>query len=137
LPTVEIGGAKEPAGDKEGKKVAAGFMLGLGERLVEKAVGKPLDQEVRLMLNVIVRPNAVAAAEAAALQRMERRVAGGTTTKEQLALELATKAAEFKAIRLLRPLPIGPGALHLACPVSEGCAHIMGLGSGHDLPSHE
>jgi len=53
LPTVEIGGAKEPAGGKEGKKVAAWFMLGLGERLVEKAVGKPLYQEVWLMLNLM------------------------------------------------------------------------------------
>jgi hypothetical protein len=48
------------------------------------------------------------------LQRLERRVAGGTTTKEQLALELATKAAELNTIRLLRPLPVGPGAIHPA-----------------------
>jgi hypothetical protein len=109
LPTVELGGDKEKQKGKEGEQVAAGLMLGLGERLVEKAVGKPLYQEVRLMMNLIVRPDAVAALEAAALQRLERRVAGGTTTKEQLALELATKAAELNTIRLLRPLPVGPG----------------------------
>ena len=109
LPTVEIGGDKEKQKGKEGEHVAAGLMLGLGERLVEKAVGKPLYQEVRLMMNLIVRPDAVAALEAAALQRLERRVVGGTTTKEQLALEIATKAAELNTIRLLRPLPVGPG----------------------------
>jgi len=114
LPTVEIGGDKEKQKGKEGEHVAAGLMLGLGERLVEKAVGKPLYQEVRLMMNLIVRPDAVAALEAAALQRLERRVVGGTTTKEQLALELATKAAELNTIRLLRPLPVGPGAIHMA-----------------------
>ena len=108
LPTVEIGG-KERQKDKEGEKVAAGLMLGLGERLVEKAVGKPLYQEVRLMMNLIVRPDAVAAMEAAALQRLEHRLAGGRNTKEQLALEIATKAAELNTIRLLRPLPVGPG----------------------------
>lgn len=117
LPTVEIGGERAQRTGKEGEQVAAGLMLGLGERLVEKAVGKPLYQEVRLMMNLIVRPDAVAAAEAAALQRLERRVAGGTTTKEQLALELATKAAELNAIRLLRPLPVGPGAVQFAVPM--------------------
>jgi hypothetical protein len=109
VPTVELGGAREKQKGKEGEKVAAGLMLGLGERLVEKAVGKPLYQEVRLMMNLIVRPDAVAAAEAAALQRLERRVAGGTTTNEQLAMELMTKAAELNTIRLLQPLPVGPG----------------------------
>jgi len=114
LPTVEIGGDREKQKRKEGEKVAAGLMLGLGERLVEKAVGKPLYQEVRLMMNLIVRPDAVAALEAAALQRLERRIVGGVTTKEQLALEIATKAAELNTIRLLRPLPVGPGAIHMA-----------------------
>lgn len=110
LPTVEIGGGREPRKAVEGEQVAAGLALGLGERLVEKAVGKPLFQEVRLMMNLIVRPDAVAAAEAAALQRLERRIAGGVTSKEQLALEIATKAAELNTLRLLRPLPAGPGA---------------------------
>ncbi len=113
LPTVELGGDREKQKGKEGEHVAAGLMLGLGERLVEKAVGKPLYQEVRLMMNLIVRPDAVAAAEAAALQRLEHRVVGGMTTKEQLALELMTKAAELNTIRLLRPLPVGPGAIHV------------------------
>lgn len=112
LPTVEIGGSKEPRQGAEGENVAAGLALGLGERLVEKAVGKPLYQEVRLMMNLIVRPDAVAAAEAAALQRLERRVAGGSASKEQLGMEIATKAAELKAIRLLRALPPGPGAIN-------------------------
>ena len=109
LPTVEVGGDKEKQKGKEGEHVAAGLMVGLGERLVEKAVGKPLYQEVRLMMNLIVRPDAVAALEAAALQRLEQRVVGGTTTREQLALEIATRAAELNTIRLLRPLPVGPG----------------------------
>ena len=114
IPTVELGGDQEKQKGKEGGNVAAGLMVGLGERLVEKAAGKPLYQEVRLMLNLLLRPDAVAAAEAAALQRLERRVVSGTTTKEQLALELATKAAELNTIRLLRPLPVGPGAIHMA-----------------------
>ncbi|MGH8761439.1 MAG: GNA1162 family protein [Burkholderiales bacterium] len=120
LPTVEIGGDKEKQKGKEGENVAAGLMLGLGERLVEKAVGKPLYQEVRLMMNLIVRPDAVAAAEATALQRLERRVVGGTTTKEQLALELATKAAELNTIRLLQPLPVGPGTMGVPGPAPIG-----------------
>jgi hypothetical protein len=118
LPTVEIGGDKEKHKGKEGEKVAAGLMLGLSERMVEKAVGKPLYQEVRLMMNLIVRPDAVAALEAAALQRLEHRIVGGTATKEQLALEIATKAAELNTIRLLRPLPVGPGSLPPALPLA-------------------
>lgn len=110
LPTVELGGERDKRKGKEGGQVAAGLMLGLGEKLVEKAVGKPLYQEVRLMMNLIVRPDAVAAMEAVALQQLERRMARGTMTKEQLALEIATKAAELNTIRLLRPLPAGPGA---------------------------
>ncbi len=109
LPSVEIGGDREKQRGKEGGKVAAGLMLGLGEKLVEKAVGKPLYQEVRMMMNLIVRPDAVAAMEAVALQRLERRVVGGTITQQQLALEIATRAAELNTIRLLRPLPVGPG----------------------------
>lgn len=120
LPTVELGGDKDKQKGREGENVAAGLMLGLGERLVEKAVGKPLYQEVRLMMNLIVRPDAVAAMEAAALQRLERRVAGGTTTQEQLALEIATKAAELNTIRLLRPLPVGPGAIGVSGPAPVG-----------------
>ncbi len=116
LPTVEIGGERGKQRDKEGGKVAAGLMLGLGERLVEKAVGKPLYQEVRLMMNLIVRPDAVAALEAAALQQLERRMARGMTTKEQVALEIATKAAELNTIRLLQPLPAGPGVMDVPSP---------------------
>ncbi|HYM38432.1 MAG TPA: GNA1162 family protein [Nitrospiraceae bacterium] len=119
IPTVEIGGDREKHKGKEGENVAAGLMLGLGEELVEKAVGKPLYQEVRLMMNLVVRPDAVAALEAAALQRLERRVVGGTTTKEQLAMEIATKAAEVNTIRLLRPLPVGPGSLPFAVPAVQ------------------
>jgi hypothetical protein len=119
VPTVEIGGDKGKQKGKEGEKVAAGLMLGLGERLVEKAVGKPLYQEVRLMMNLIVRPDAVAALEAVALQRLERRIVGGAATREQFALEIATKAAEISTIRLLRPLPVGPGALPLAVPTAQ------------------
>jgi hypothetical protein len=118
LPTVEIGGDRDKQKGKEGEKVAAGLMLGLGERLVEKAAGKPLYQEVRLMMNLVVRPDAVAALEAAALQRLEHRIVGGTTTKEQLALEIATKTAELSTIRLLRPLPVGPGSLPPALPLA-------------------
>ncbi|MBI4402246.1 MAG: DUF799 family lipoprotein [Nitrospirae bacterium] len=119
LPSVEIGGEKAGrkgkrekkggGGDSEGEKVVEGMLLGLGEKLVEKAVGRPLFQEVRLMMDLIVRPDRVAAAEAAALQRLERKVAGGTTTKEQIAMEIVTKATELSAMRALRPLPVGPG----------------------------
>ncbi len=110
LPTVEIGGDKEKQKGKEGEHVAAGLMLGLGERLVEKAAGKPLYQEVRLMMNLIVRPDYVAAAEAASLQRFEQTLAGGRMrSREQLTMEIATKMAELNTIRLLRPLPVGPG----------------------------
>lgn len=119
LPTVELGGDKDKQRGKEGENVAAGLMVGLGERLVEKAVGKPLYQEVRLMMNLIVRPDAVAALEAAALQRLEHQVAGGMTSREQLALEIATKAAELNTIRLLRPLPVGPGSLPFAQPTAH------------------
>jgi len=116
IPTVEIG--EEPTGEnkakKEGGNVGAGLMVGLGEQLIEKAAGKPLYQEVRLMLNLLLRPDAVAALEAAALQRLERTLAGGRAgSKEQLAMEIATKAAELNTIRLLRPMPIGPGAMNL------------------------
>lgn len=120
LPTVEIGADREKRKGKEGEQVVAGLMLGLGERLAEKAVGKPLYQEVRLMMNLIVRPDAVAAIEAAALQRLERRVAGGATTQDQLVLEIATKAAEVSTIRLLRPLPVGPGTFPPPGPASPG-----------------
>ena len=114
IPTVEIG--QEPTGGgkagQEGGNVGAGLAAGLGEQLVERAVGKPLYQETRLMLNLLLRPDAVAALEAAALQRLERTLAGGRArSKEQLALEIATKAAELNTIRLLRPLPVGPGAI--------------------------
>ncbi len=114
IPTVEIG--EEPTGEgkakKEGGNVAAGLMVGIGEQLVEKASGKPLYQEVRLMLNLLLRPDAVAALEAAALQRFERTLASGRTrTKEQLVMEIATKAAELNTVRLLQPFPVGPGAL--------------------------
>lgn len=119
IPTVEIGGDRDKQKGKEGEKVAAGLMVGLGEQLVEKAVGKPLYQEVRLMMNLVVRPDAVAALEAAALQRLERRVVGGTTTKEQLAMEIATKAAELGTIRLLRPLPAGPGSSLFDVPTTQ------------------
>ena len=114
IPTVEVG--QEPAGaDKakqEGGNVGAGLMAGLGEQLIEKAVGKPLYQETRLMLNLLLRPDAVAASEALALQRLEQMLAGRQqrVNKEQVAIEIATKAAELSTIRLLRPLPIGPGA---------------------------
>ena len=119
IPTVEIG--EEPTGEnkakKEGGNVGAGLAAGLGEQLVERAVGKPLYQETRLMLNLLLRPDAVAALEAAALQRLERTLAGGRArSKEQLAMEIATKAAELNTIRLLRPLPVGPGAMN---PVGE------------------
>lgn len=119
LPTVELGGNKEGHKGQEGGKVAAGLVLGLGEKLVEKAVGKPLYQEVRLMMNLIVRPDAVAAMEAVALQRLERRVVGGTVTQQQLALEIATRAAELNTIRLLRPLPVGPGAVQSTAPAGH------------------
>ena len=67
------------------------------------------------MLNLLLRPDAVAVLEAAALQRLERTLAGGRTrTKEQLVMEIATKAAELNTVRLLRPLPVGPGAIHMA-----------------------
>lgn len=124
IPTVEIG--EEPIGEgkakKEGGNVAGGLMVGLGEQLVEKAAGKPLYQEVRLMLNLLLRPDAVAALEAAALQRLERTLVGGRArSKEQLAMEIATKAAELNTIRLLRPLPVGPGAIHVVpSPVPVG-----------------
>ena len=116
IPTVEIG--EDPTGEgkakKEGGNVAAGLMVGLGEQLIEKAAGKPLYQEVRLMLNLLLRPDAVAALEAAAVQRLERTLASGRTqTKEQLMMEIVTKAAELNTIRLLRPLPVGPGAVSL------------------------
>lgn len=43
IPTVEVG--EEPTGEgkakKEGGNVAAGLMVGLGQQLIEKAVGKP------------------------------------------------------------------------------------------------
>jgi len=127
IPTAEIG--EEPTGEgkakKEGGNVAAGLMVGLGEQLVEKAAGKPLYQEVRLMLNLLLRPDAVAALEAAAVQRLERTLAGGRARgKEQLAMEIATKASELNTIRLLRPLPVGPGALgipggHTSVPVTS------------------
>lgn len=120
LPTVEIGGDKGKQKGKEGEKVVAGLMLGLGERLVEKAVGKPLYQEVRLMMNLIARPDAVAAMEAVALQRLERRIVQGTITQEQMALEIATKAAELNTIRLLRPLPVGPGMMGVPGPAPVG-----------------
>ena len=121
LPTVELGSDKEKQKGKEGEQVAAGLMLGLGERLVEKAVGKPLYQEVRLMMNLIVRPDAVAAAEAAAVQRFEQTLAGGRgKSREQLTMEIATKLAELNTIRLLRPLPVGPGRAGAGVtPVSE------------------
>ena len=122
IPTVEIG--EEPAGEdkakQEGGNVAAGLMMGLGEQLVERAAGKPLYQEVRLMLNLLLRPDAVAALEAAAIQRLERALAGGRVrSREQLALEIATKTAELNTIRLLRPLPVGPGAIQFAVPVTH------------------
>jgi hypothetical protein len=122
IPTTEIG--EEPTGEgkvkKEGGNVAAGLMVGLGEQLVERAAGKPLYQEVRLMLNLLLRPDAVAALEAAAVQRLERTLAGGRArSKEQLAMEIATKAAELNTIRLLRPLPVGPGSLPLAVPTAQ------------------
>ena len=92
--------------------MGAGLAAGLGEQLIERAVGKPLYQEVRLMLNLLLRPDAVAVLEAAAVQRLERTLASGRTrTQEQLAMEIATKSAELNTIRLLRPLPVGPGAL--------------------------
>ena len=123
IPTVEIG--EEPSGEgkakKEGGNVAAGLMVGLGEQLAEKAAGKPLYQEVRLMLNLLLRPDAVAMLEAAALQRLERTLAGGRVrSKEQLAMEIATKAAELNTIRLLRPLPVGPGAMGVLGPAPVG-----------------
>jgi hypothetical protein len=125
IPTIEIGG--EPTGEdkakQEGGNVAAGLMMGLGEQVVERAVGKPLYQEVRLMLNLLLRPDAVAVLEAAAIQRLERSLAGGRVrSREQLALEIATKTAELNTIRLLRPLPVGPGALgmHTSIPVASG-----------------
>lgn len=83
IPTVEIG--EEPTGEnkakKEGGNVAGGLMVGLGEQLIERAAGKPLYQEVRLMLNLLLRPDAVAALEAAAVQRLERTLAGGRARK--------------------------------------------------------
>jgi hypothetical protein len=122
IPTVEVG--QEPTGgDKakqEGGNVGAGLAAGLGEQLIERAVGKPLYQEVRLMLNLLLRPDAVAVLEAAAVQRLERTLASGRTrTKEQLAMEIATKSAELNTIRLLRPLPVGPGPLPLAAPTAH------------------
>jgi hypothetical protein len=122
IPTVEIG--QEPAGgDKakqEGGNVGAGLAAGLGEQLIERAVGKPLYQEVRLMLNLLLRPDAVAVLEAAAVQRLERTLASGRTrTQEQLAMEIATKSAELNTIRLLRPLPVGPGPLPPAAPTAH------------------
>lgn len=122
LPTVEIGGDKERQRGKEGGNVAAGLMLGLGERLVEKAVGKPLYQETRLMLNLLLRPDAVAAADTLALQRLEQLLAGRRPhiNREQIAVEIATKSAELNTIRMLRPLPIGPGAAGLPGPAPVG-----------------
>lgn len=122
IPTVEIG--EEPTGEdkakKEGGNVAGGLMVGLGQQLIEKAAGKPLYQEVRLMLNLLLRPDAVAALEAAALQQLERTLAGGRArSKEQLTMEIATKAAELGAIRLLRPLPVGPGSLPFSVPTAQ------------------
>jgi len=121
IPTVEVG--QEPTrGDKakqEGGNVGAGLAAGLGEQLIEQAVGKPLYQEVRLMLNLLLRPDAVAALEAAAVQRLEQTLAGGRArSKDQLAMEIATKFAELNTIRMLRPLPIGPGSLPLAVPTA-------------------
>ncbi|HEX9741803.1 MAG TPA: GNA1162 family protein, partial [Nitrospiraceae bacterium] len=54
IPTVEVG--QEPTGagkaKQEGGNVGAGLAAGLGEQLIERAVGKPLYQETRLMLNL-------------------------------------------------------------------------------------
>jgi hypothetical protein len=118
IPTVEIG--QEPTGgDKakqEGGNVGAGLAAGLGEQLIERAAGKPLYQEVRLMLNLLLRPDAVAAADALALQRLEQLLAGRNPriNREQIMAEIATKVAEMNTIRSLRPLPVGPGAIHAA-----------------------
>lgn len=122
IPTVEIG--QEPAGGgkakQEGGNVGAGLMVGLGEQLIEKAAGKPLYQETRLMLNLLLRPDSVAAMEAMAVQRFEQSLAGGRTrSREQITMEITTKMAELNTIRLLRPLPIGPGALQSAVPVGH------------------
>jgi hypothetical protein len=123
IPTVEIG--QEPAGGgkakQEGGNVGAGLMIGLGEQLIEKAAGKPLYQETRLMLNLLLRPDSVAAMEALAVQRFEQNLAGGRAkSREQLTMEITTKMAELNTIRLLRPLPIGPGAMNI---VGEPTAH--------------
>jgi hypothetical protein len=124
IPTVEVG--QEPTGagkaKQEGGNVGAGLAAGLGEQLIERAVGKPLYQETRLMLNLLLRPDAVAAADALALQRLEQLLAGRRPhiNREQIAVEIATKAAELNTIRLLRPLPIGPGAARLPGPAPVG-----------------
>jgi hypothetical protein len=128
IPTVEVG--QEPTGGdkakKEGGNVGAGLAAGLGEQLIERAVGKPLYQETRLMLNLLLRPDAVAAADALALQRFEQLLAGRNprVNREQIAVEIATKAAELNAIRLLRPFPIGPGAILPAPGPVTGAAPV-------------
>jgi hypothetical protein len=128
IPTVEVG--QEPTGSdkakKEGGNVGAGLAVGLGEQLVERAAGKPLYQETRLMLNLLLRPDAVAALEAAAVQRLEQGLArrNPRINKEQIAVEIATKLAELNAIRLLRPFPIGPGAPRVAPGPAPGVAPV-------------
>jgi hypothetical protein len=53
--------------------------------------------------------------EALAVQRFEQNLAGGRAkSREQPTMEITTKMAELNTIRLLRPLPIGPGAVHAA-----------------------
>jgi hypothetical protein len=128
IPTVEVG--EEPTGGdkakKEGGNVGAGLAAGLGEQLIERAVGKPLYQETRLMLSLLLRPDAVAAAEALVLQRLEQSLAGRNprVNREQIAVEIATKAAELNAIRLLRPLPVGPGRVAVGvAPMPEQRNH--------------
>jgi hypothetical protein len=73
------------------------------------------------MLNLLLRPDSVAAMEALAVQRFEQNLAGGRAkSREQLTMEITTKMAELNTIRLLRPLPIGPGAMNI---VGEPTAH--------------